>query len=123
MLDSSVRSYDAFIVRALAPLNRLEEAAEILARLEEESRHQYVRAETLAMGYAAIGDADRAFLLLERAVQARSAGLIYLQIEPGYLPLRKDPRFGELARRIGLKQAPLPPASTPAASVSTSLPR
>jgi adenylate cyclase len=103
MLDSSVRSYDALIVRALAPLKRHEEAAEILARLEEESRHKYVRAESLAMGYAAIGDADRAFLSLERAFQARSAGLIYLQIEPGYLPLRKDPRFGELARRIGLK--------------------
>lgn len=102
-LDSSVRSYDAFIVRALAPLGRHEEAAEILARLEEGSRHQYVRAESLAMGYAAIGDADRAFLSLERAFQARSAGLIYLQIEPGYQPLRKDPRFGELAQRIGLK--------------------
>jgi hypothetical protein len=58
--------------------------------------------ESLAMGCAAIGDADRAFLLLERAVQARSAGLIYLQIEPGYLPLRKDPHIGELAQRIGL---------------------
>jgi adenylate cyclase len=103
MLDSSVRSYDAFIVRALAPLSRHEEAAEILARLEEESRHQYVRAESLAMGYAAIGDADRAFLSLERAFQARSAGLIYLLIDPGYLPLRKDPRFGELVQRIGLK--------------------
>jgi hypothetical protein len=55
------------------------------------------------MGYAAIGDADRAFLSLERAFQARSAGLIYLQIEPGYLPLRTDPRFGDLVRRIGLK--------------------
>jgi adenylate cyclase len=103
VLDSSVRSYDAFIVRALAPLGRHEEAAEILARLEEESRHHYLRAEAVAMGYGAIGDADRAFLSLERAFQARSAGLIYLQIEPGYLPLRKDPRFGELVRRIGLK--------------------
>ena len=103
VLDSSVRSYDAFIVRALAPLGRQEEAAEILARLEEESRHQYVRAEAVAMGYAAIGDADRAFLSLERAFQARSAGLIYLQIEPGYAPLRSDPRFGDLVRRIGLK--------------------
>ena len=102
-LDSSVRSYDAFIVRALAPLGRHEEATEILARLEEGSRHQYVRAEALAMGYAAVGDADRAFLSLERAFQARSAGLIYLQIEPGYQPLRNDPRCSELAQRIGLK--------------------
>jgi len=61
-----------------------------------------IRAFSKATGYAAIGDADRAFLSLERAFQARSAGLIYLQIEPGYLPLRSDPRFGELVHRIGL---------------------
>jgi serine/threonine protein kinase/tetratricopeptide (TPR) repeat protein len=102
-LESSVRSYDAFIVRALAPLGRGEEAAEILARLEEESRQHYVRAEILAMGYAAVGDFDRAFACLERAFQAKSAGLIYLHVDPGYAPLRGDPRFGDLVRRIGLK--------------------
>ena len=70
-----MRSYDALIVRALAPLGRRDEAEEILARLEEESRQHYVRAEILAMGYAAVGDLDRAFASLERAFQARSGGL------------------------------------------------
>jgi len=102
-LDSSVRSYDAFIVRALAPLGRRDEAEEILGRLEEESRRQYVRAEILAMGYAALGNLDRAFACLERAFQAKSAGLIYLHLDPGYAPLRADPRFADLVRRIGLK--------------------
>jgi tetratricopeptide (TPR) repeat protein len=102
-LESSVRSYDALIVRALAPLGRREEADEILSRLEAESRQHYVRSEVLAMGYAAVGEFDRAFNLLERAVQARSAGLIYLHLDPGYEPLRKDPRFAELVARIGLK--------------------
>ena len=102
-LETSVRSYDAYIVRALAPLGRREEAAEILTRLEEESRQHYIRAEILAMGYAAVGDFDRAFACLERAFQAKSAGLIYLHLDPGYAPLRADPRFGDLVRRIGLK--------------------
>lgn len=102
-LESSVRSYDAFIVRALAALDRRDEAEEILVRMEEESRQRYVRAETLAMGYAALGNFDRAFACLERAFQTRSAGLIYLHLDPGYAPLRADPRFGELVRRIGLK--------------------
>ena len=102
-LDSSVRAYDAFIVRALAPLGRREEAAEILARLEEESKQHYIRAEILAMGYAALGELDRAFALLERAYQARSSGLIYLHLDPGYEPLRQDPRFKELVGRIGLR--------------------
>ncbi len=102
-LESSVRSYDAFIVRALAPLGRREEAAEILARLEEESKQHYVRAEVLAMGHAALGELDKAFALLERAFQARSSGLIYLHLDPGYEPLRPDPRFTELVARIGLR--------------------
>jgi serine/threonine protein kinase len=102
-LENSVRSYDAFIVRALAVLDRRDEADEILARLEEESRQHYVRAEILAMGYAALGDRDHAFECLERAFQTRSAGLIYLHIDPGYKPLRDDPRFANLVSRIGLR--------------------
>ncbi len=102
-LESSVRSYDAFIVRALAPLGRREEAEEILKRLEEESRQHYIRAEILAMGYAAVGNLDRAFACLEKAFQARSAGLIYLHVDPGYEPLKQDPRYNELVKRVGLR--------------------
>lgn len=104
-LDKAVRSYDAMIVRALAALGRREEAYEIMMRLEGESRQQYVRAEYLAMGHAALGDIDDAFDALERAWQAHSAGLIYLHLDPGYDPLRGDPRYDELVRRIGLPQA------------------
>ena len=102
-LDTAVRSYDALIVRALAALGRREEAQEILARLENDSRQQYVRAEYLAMGHAAVGDLDKAFESLERGYQARSAGLIYLHLDPGYEPLRGDPRYAELIKRIGLR--------------------
>lgn len=101
-LDTSVRSYDALIVRALAALDRREEGEEILTRLEEEARKHYVREEILAMGYAAMGDSDRAFACLDRAIQARSAGVIYLKLDPGYTPLRDDPRFDALVKRIGL---------------------
>ncbi len=103
MMASSVRSYDAFIVRALAELDRRDEAEEILARLERESKEHYVRPEFMAMGYAWLGDMDRAFGFLERAFQTRSAGLIFLHVDPGYKPLRGDPRFDQLVKRIGLK--------------------
>ncbi|HEX2722525.1 MAG TPA: protein kinase [Gemmatimonadaceae bacterium] len=102
-LDRAVRSYDALIVRALAALDRAEEAEEIMARLEAESRQQYVRSEYLAMGHAALGNFDRAFESLERAYQARSAGLIYLHLDPGYEPLRLDPRYAELVARVGVR--------------------
>ena len=102
-LAKSVRSYDALIVLALAKLGRNDEAEEILTRLEEESKRQYIRSEILAMGYAAVERFDQAFASLERAFEARSAGLIYLHVDPGYEPLRSDPRFGDLVGRIGLR--------------------
>jgi len=76
---------------------------EILTRLEEQSRQHYVRSEIMAPGYAAVGDMDRAFACLERAFQVRSAGLIYLHVDPAYHSLRGDPRFGSLVERIGLR--------------------
>jgi tetratricopeptide (TPR) repeat protein len=102
-MERAVRSYDAHIARALAALGERDEAEAILGRLDEESRQHYVRSEVLAMGYAAVGDLDKAFAALERAYQARSAGLIYLHLDPGYEPLRADPRYVELVRRIGLR--------------------
>ena len=102
-LETSVRSYDAYIVRALAPLGRRDEAEAILNRLVEESGQHYIRSEILAMGYAAVGDLDQAFACLERAFQARSAGLIYLHLDSGYEPLRKDRRYADLVKRIGVR--------------------
>jgi tetratricopeptide (TPR) repeat protein len=102
-LESAVRSYDALIVRALAALGEEEEARAILDRLEEEAREHYVRAEILAMGYAAIDEFDVAFQRLNEALEARSAGLIYLHLDPGYGPLRSDPRFASLVERIGIR--------------------
>jgi tetratricopeptide (TPR) repeat protein len=102
-LKRAVRSYDVMIVLALAALDRREEAEEIMTRLENESRQQYVRSEYLAMGHAALGNMDSAFESLERAYQARSAGLIYLHLDPGYDPLRADPRYADILARIGVR--------------------
>jgi len=102
-MERAPRSWDAMIVRALAALGQTDEAEAILARLEEESRHQYLRAEIIAMGYAAVGDLDNGFASLERAYQARSAGLLYLHLDPGYEALRGDPRYADLVKRIGVK--------------------
>ena len=101
-LERAPRAWDALIVRALAALGQRDEAAAILARLEEESHRQYLRGEIIAIGYAAMGDLDKAFASLERAYQARSAGLLYLKLDPGYGPLRGDPRYDDLVKRIGL---------------------
>ncbi|MEP6590417.1 MAG: protein kinase [Gemmatimonadota bacterium] len=101
-LATAVRSYDAMIVRALVALGEREEAAAIMERLAQQAKTEYLRAEVLAMGYAALGDLEAAFACLQQAFDAHSAGLIYLHVDPGYHPLRVDPRFAEVVRKVGL---------------------
>jgi TolB-like protein/predicted Zn-dependent protease len=93
----SVRAYEA---QALAVLGRDGEAREILESLENEER--YVRPEFLAGAYGALGEMDRAFEKLEEAYASRSAGLVYLHIDPAYDSLHGDPRFKEMVERVGL---------------------
>jgi len=102
-LATAARSYDAMIVRALAALGELDEARAIMTRLDEQAKHQYLRGEVLAAGHAALGDLDGAFACLDRALAARSAGLIYLHLDPAYQPLRSDPRYPPLVQRIGVR--------------------
>ena len=52
---------------------------------------------------ARLGDKDKAFEILEKAYQQRDPLNFLLQVEPALDPLRDDPRFDELVRRVGLK--------------------
>lgn len=52
--------------------------------------------------YAALGDKDRAFAKLEKAFAERDYNLHRLKVDPLFDPLRDDPRFKDLVRRIGL---------------------
>lgn len=57
-----------------------------------------------AMAWAAIGDRDRAFAALERAFVERSGNqLPFLEYHPLYDPLRDDPRYHDLLRRMHLE--------------------
>lgn len=52
--------------------------------------------------YATPDEKDRAFALLEEAYREHSGGLILLHVSPEYDHLRNDPRFIDLARRVGV---------------------
>jgi serine/threonine protein kinase len=71
-----------------------------LRRLREESKHRYVTAFAFAYLFAGLGEKDRAFSYLEKAYEDRDSGLTYLQIQPAFDPLRSDPRFQDLLRRM-----------------------
>ena len=50
--------------------------------------------------YAQLGDKDRAFASLNRAYEIKDAGLSKMQTDPWLEPLRSDPRFAELRRKM-----------------------
>jgi tetratricopeptide (TPR) repeat protein len=76
-------------------------AQAILKRLEAEKT---VSRGALAELYAALGEREQAFAALEQAYAAHDPQLQFLRITPHLDPLRSDPRFQDLLRRVGLAQ-------------------
>ena len=56
----------------------------------------------IAVGYLRLGDKPMALDWLEKALDERSFRMGYLKVEPTWDPLRSEPRFQELLRRVGL---------------------
>jgi DNA-binding winged helix-turn-helix (wHTH) protein/Flp pilus assembly protein TadD len=52
--------------------------------------------------YASLGEKELAFASLEKAYAERAGGLVFIKVYPWYKSLRSDPRFDDLARRVGL---------------------
>lgn len=52
--------------------------------------------------HAQLGDKDRAFEALDRAWAVREYGLLELKVDPYLDPLRSDPRFASMVKRVGL---------------------
>jgi eukaryotic-like serine/threonine-protein kinase len=75
-------------------------ARALLARLR--ARVDYVSPGELAILLAALGERDEAFASLEKGFATRDLQLQYLGVSSGFDPLRQDPRFDDLLRRVGL---------------------
>jgi len=58
----------------------------------------------IARTYAALGQKDEALTWLEKALEERAGATVRLKADPEFDPLRPDPRFQDLLRRIGLPQ-------------------
>jgi len=87
---------------AYAVSGRRGEAMKILTELQKRAERSYVSASEIAAIYAGLGDWDRAMAWLEKAADERAFHLVYLKVRPEFAPLRSDPRFADLLRRVGL---------------------
>jgi tetratricopeptide (TPR) repeat protein len=89
---------------AYAMTGRSREALGMLDKLNELSKRQYVPPVAQAFVHGALGDKNKAFDWLEKSYADRYIGLggVDLKLNPNWDPLRSDPRFADLVRRVNL---------------------
>jgi eukaryotic-like serine/threonine-protein kinase len=81
---------------------RKAEAISILNELKQRSTtNQYLSPFQIALIYAGLGENDKAIEWLQTAKRERDPFLVYVQVDPNFDNLRKDPRFVELMQQIG----------------------
>jgi serine/threonine-protein kinase len=88
-----------------AVVGETNKAREILNQLETLAKDRYVPSYLVARIYLGLGDIDRVFELLYRALDERYGYLAYLEVEPMFDPIRTDPRYEELVVRVGLRRS------------------
>ena len=94
--------YVAMLGHAYAVAGDASEAQKLLDQLKKQSVGAYVPSYSIAELYAGLGDSNKAFEWLQKAYEERSRALVFLLVEPRLDPLRSDPRFADLLRRLGL---------------------
>jgi len=67
-------------------------------------RRHPTQTEIIPSVYAAVGRTDEAIAFLQKAYSEHSNVVVLIKVAPYFDPLRGDPRFQELLRRVGLAQ-------------------
>jgi TolB-like protein/Tfp pilus assembly protein PilF len=94
--------YTVSVASVYALMGRQREARRLLARLLDLAQRKYVDPGQIASVYLRLGEKDQAFAWFEKAYAAKSAHMTSLKVWSLYDPLRSDPRFADLVRRVGL---------------------
>jgi Flp pilus assembly protein TadD len=79
---------------------RRHDALQLLARLKKVPQRSYLDPYNVMALYVGLGDPDNAIYWLERAYREHSANIYGLKTDPFVNPLRSDPRFQNLCRRM-----------------------
>jgi tetratricopeptide (TPR) repeat protein len=90
----------------LAKNGRKAEAEALRKEIEKSRKTEYIDAFYMALLYDALGQRDRAFAELNRAVTENSITLCLLNVDPKMDDLRKDPRFAALRQRVFAETSP-----------------
>ena len=81
------------------------EAASLGEELARRAEARYVPEILFAWVAIGLGQTQEALDALDRAAEAREGHLIWIGVDPIYDPLRSEPRFGDLLRRLNIPNA------------------
>jgi TolB-like protein/tetratricopeptide (TPR) repeat protein len=98
-------AYLAEAARVYQAAGRPEMTAATVRELDDRKRQgEAYSADNLAYIAAAAGRIDEAFAILDSAVQQRLTNVLWIGVDPRADPLRGDPRFTALLKRIGVQR-------------------
>jgi len=95
-------SAKGLLAHAYAISGNQEEARRLLRELTDQSSRRFVSSYSLAAIHVGLGERDAALELLEKALRERDRGMAWIKVAPRLDPLRADPRFTDILRRMKL---------------------
>ena len=112
MFREAVAEYERFptspppmgLAMTYGRMGRMDDARTIALAWEKESMKRYVQPDAIAGIYASMNEKEKAFHWLDKAFPAHSSGLACLRWFPDYDPLRSDPRFSALLKKLGREE-------------------
>ena len=90
-----------------AMASRPTDARRLLDELSELAKRRYVSSTCFALIHLGLGEKEKSLDWLETAARGHEMALSALKVHPAYDPLRAEPRFQALLRKIGLAPAAL----------------
>ena len=82
---------------------RVAEARRLLEELQGLAKKAYVSPSSFSIAHAGLGDVDKFFVWLNKAVDEFDPFMIHAHLDPGFDPVRCDPCFQAILRKINLK--------------------
>ena len=106
LMDRAIRlgGRTQLLVTTLGYMNgKMGNRAAALAAITELSKSgSYTLPLFLARIHTSVGDYDQAFRYLDEVYRDRSESIVWLKVDPSFEPLRTDPRFAAILRKVGI---------------------
>ena len=92
------------LAQIYAVSGQIEEARRLIEGVQRDKLSTEQINRGLALVYAALGETDMAFECLEKSYERHEESVLTLKVDPKVDPLRSDPRFTALLKKIGVEK-------------------